>query len=248
MTFDFSEAKQRAFRFYAENKGATISMTLIFSGIALCVEFLNDWILKLINNVVALSGAEAVTFKYFGEVHSFYPAASVAGFIVGFITNIFVAVVAMGMYNWYRESMRLGYTADIGGVFLGYNENFKKNFLMQLLKALYIFLWSLLLYIPGIIKSYAYMMADFVMMEYPDVSPKRALEISEIMTKGHKVDLFIMDLSFIGWLILGGFTFGILYIVLVFPYMYGAQASAYEILKSIAKEKDLVPEFYTDGE
>ena len=66
-----------------------------------------------------------------------------------------------------------------------------------------VFLWSLLFMIPGIIKSYEYCMVPYILAENPQLSSKRAFELSRLMTKGEKWKIFVLDLSFIGWYLLG---------------------------------------------
>lgn len=96
---------------------------------------------------------------------------------------------------------------------------------------LYITLWSFLLVIPGIIKGYAYRMVPFILSEYPQMATKEALRLSEEMTRGHKLNIFVLDLSFFGWLLLGVFTLGISDIFFTTPYMYATEAELYHALK-----------------
>ncbi len=74
---------------------------------------------------------------------------------------------------------------------------------------LFISLWSLLFLIPGIIKGYAYRMVPFLLAENPTLSWRRALEISKQTTYGEKMDMFVLDLSFIGWIFLCIVTVGV---------------------------------------
>ncbi|MDU1911798.1 DUF975 family protein [Fusobacterium sp.] len=74
---------------------------------------------------------------------------------------------------------------------------------------IFIFLWSLLFFIPGIIKSISYSMALFIAIEYPEISGREALKLSMKITDGYKWDIFLFSLSFIGWAILCIFTLGI---------------------------------------
>lgn len=79
----------------------------------------------------------------------------------------------------------------------------------RLLRSLYILLWSLLLIIPGIIASYSYRMTAYILAEQPDLTASEAIGRSRQMMDGHKLDLFILELSFIGWDILCMLTLGI---------------------------------------
>lgn len=88
-------------------------------------------------------------------------------------------------------------------------------------------LWSILLVIPGIIKGMAYSMYPYILRDEPDLSVWQTLKKSEAMMKGYKGKLFLMYLSFIGWFILGAFTFGILYIWLT-PYVMTSTVKFYD--------------------
>ncbi len=106
------------------------------------------------------------------------------------------------------------------------------------LRNLYIVLWSLLLIIPGIVKSYAYRMVPYILTENPGMKASEAINLSERMTKGHKGDIFVLDLSFIGWIILGLLAFFI-GIIFVFPYINSTNAELYLKLKGIALSKGI---------
>ena len=99
------------------------------------------------------------------------------------------------------------------------------------LRDLYVTLWTLLLIIPGIVKNYAYRMVPFILSEYPQMSAKEALRLSDEMTRGHKAKMFILDLSFFGWYLLGAITFGLSDIVFTTPYVYATEAELYHVLK-----------------
>ena len=88
-------------------------------------------------------------------------------------------------------------------------DRFIDGFCLELLKALFIFLWSLLLIVPGIIATYRYSMAHFILAENPGMTASEAISASKEMTHGQKLELFILDLSFIGWDILSALTLGI---------------------------------------
>lgn len=98
---------------------------------------------------------------------------------------------------------------------------------------IYLFLWSLLLVIPGIVKSYAYRMVPYILADNPNMSTSRAIEISNQMTYGEKANMFVLDLSFIGWYILGLLAFGI-GVIFVTPYERSTNAELYLILKEKA--------------
>lgn len=88
-------------------------------------------------------------------------------------------------------------------------------------------LWAILLIVPGIIKGLAYSMYPYVLRDEPDLSVWQTLKKSEAIMKGYKGKLFLMYLSFVGWFILGAFTFGILYIWLT-PYVMTSTVKFYD--------------------
>ena len=94
----------------------------------------------------------------------------------------------------------------------------------------FISLWSLLLIIPGFIKLYAYALTPYILIDNPELSANQAINLSQKMMKGHKFDMFILHLSFIGWIFLSIFTFGIGLLWLL-PYMMTAQAAFYQDVK-----------------
>lgn len=101
----------------------------------------------------------------------------------------------------------------------------------MLLAAIFTVLWTLLLVIPGIVKSFSYAMTKYILEENPELSANEAIDHSRAMMRGHKFDLFWLYLSFIGWGILCIFTAGIGLLWLV-PYMETAEAAFYEEVKA----------------
>lgn len=106
-------------------------------------------------------------------------------------------------------------------------------FLTGLLKEIFIWLWGLLLFIPGIIKSYSYAMAyyiaDDLTRQGKKVGPTEAITKSCRLMDGHKWELFVLDLSFLGWAILSLLTLNIAYLWLV-PYIQATRAEFYRNL------------------
>ena len=96
----------------------------------------------------------------------------------------------------------------------------------DLLKSVYILLWSLLLFIPGIIAAYSYSMTDYILAEHPEMTAGAAIKASKAMMSGNKWRLFCLHVSFIGWEFLCAFTFGIGNLWLN-PYKKAATAAFY---------------------
>ena len=101
---------------------------------------------------------------------------------------------------------------------------------MGLMSSLFVLLWSLLLLIPGIVKSYAYEMIYYIKADHPEYDWRACLKESQKMMKGHKGELFMLDLSFLGWYLVGALCLGIgdLWVI---PYHEAAKAQFYLNLK-----------------
>ena len=117
----------------------------------------------------------------------------------------------------------------VGDVFSGFNQTGRALWL-NILVSFFTFLWSLLLVIPGIIKQYSYSMAFYILADNPELTAREALAKSKEMMDGHKLDLFVLQLSFIGWYLLVGITFGIAAIY-VTPYISATTANFYNSIK-----------------
>jgi uncharacterized membrane protein len=119
-----------------------------------------------------------------------------------------------------------------GDAFCGFDD-FWSAFKVTFLVGLFTFLWSLLFVIPGIIKSFSYSMSTYILAENKGKSALECINESKAMTEGHKMDLFVLGLSFIGWGFLCAITFGIAGIWVI-PYIQATYANAYNSLKPIA--------------
>lgn len=109
-----------------------------------------------------------------------------------------------------------------------FQENYGRKLGGMLLVGVFTWLWSLLFVIPGIVKSYSYAATPYILGRYTNVTAENAIKISMRIMNGHKMDLFIMQLSFIGWQLLGVLTFGILNIFWVTPYQCIADAGCFD--------------------
>lgn len=114
-------------------------------------------------------------------------------------------------------------------LFSGFNSAkiFFKQVGVVVLNTILCALWAILLVVPGIIKGLAYSMYPYVLRDEPDLSVWQTLKKSEAIMKGYKGKLFLLYLSFVGWFILGAFTFGILYIWLT-PYIMTSTVKFYD--------------------
>ena len=195
--------------------GLAVGATLLISILITAFSFSVDWGFSLIFGWQKTNGSLSTNILSF--------------FVTGPLT---LGGYYLGL-NILREKQ-----ASIGNVFIWFSEGkrFLKSFLLYLLVNLYLFLWTLLFIIPGIIKSFSYAMTYFIINDHPEYSLNQAITESRRMMDGHKMEYFILCLSFIGWFILSCITLGIGFLWLI-PYFYTTSAAFYEEIAEEYYEK-----------
>lgn len=157
-------------------------------------------------------------------------------------TIIVTPAFALSLVRVYL-SLAQGAQPEVKDAFSGFDD-FWSAFKVTFLTGLFTFLWSLLFVIPGIVKSFSYSMSMYILAENKGKPALECIEESKRMTEGHKMDLFVLSLSFIGWALLGAFTLGIAYIWVI-PYMEATFVNAYNSLKPVAEApviEEIAPE------
>ena len=154
--------------------------------------------------------------------------SAVSSVLMGIGAFIIMPPLMLSLYMIYLN-LTHGIPPEIGDIFRGFN-NIGKAIALFLWQVLFVFLWTLLLIIPGIIKEFAYSMSFYILAENPNMTGLEALKESENMMYGHKMELFILQLSFIPWILLTIITFGIAGIY-VGPYIQATMANFYNNLK-----------------
>lgn len=151
--------------------------------------------------------------------------------VAGSVLDIIITYpLAYGFAILFLDLFREGKPIDIGKLFDGFKD-FGRVWGTLILVAIYTILWTCLLIIPGIVKSYSYALTPFILKDEPELKYNAAIEKSMRMMDGYKMKLFLLDLSFIGWMILSVLTLGIGLLFLQ-PYMNTARAAFYEDLKA----------------
>lgn len=162
-----------------------------------------------------------------------------SAFLVG---NLITAVVHAIIYNPLKVGISafcmdaIDGTAPLKSILKGYGNGgkFFYNVWALFVRDLLVTLWSLLLVVPGIIKGLEYRLVEYVLADNPGIGVKDALAKSKELMKGHKWNVFVLDLSFLGWNILNILTLGILGVFYVQPYQLLTNAALYETLKQNA--------------
>lgn len=174
---------------------------------------------------------------------SLWMYALLACFIVGAISTaagsvipgvgalIVIGPMSYGLNYVFLKQARDGQEMQLGDLFKGFTDDFGQTFLIGLMTGIFTFLWSLLFVIPGIIKAYSYAMVYYIKIDHPEYDWRQCIAESQAMMKGHKGELFMLDLSFIGWLIVGSMCLGV-GVLWVEPYMEASRAQFYESIKT----------------
>lgn len=135
-----------------------------------------------------------------------------------------------GMAYIFLKQARDGQPVQMGDMFRSFQDDFGGTLLIGLMTGLFTFLWSLLFFIPGIVKAYSYSMVYYIKVDHPDYDWKMCINESRRMMTGHKWEKFVLDLSFIGWILVGSLCFGV-GTLWVTPYMTAAEANFYESIR-----------------
>ncbi|MBU5311332.1 DUF975 family protein [Tissierella carlieri] len=202
--------------------------------VRLSTEYSQNQTINGVRNKIALESNNPVlnfTIRKLGRSPIFYISK---GLIIAMIIFFIILLITVGYaleVGKNRFFLR-GFKDDvsINNLFSTFNSNEYFGIVKtQFIRGLYNLLWTLLLIIPGIIKAYEYSMVPYILSEEPNLPSDEVISRSRRMTDGHKMDMFVLDLSFLGWYILGLFFFGIGGIF-VNPYKEATMARLYNIL------------------
>lgn len=179
----------------------------------------------------------------------------VVSILIGVVSSITFGIGALILtpslligLNVFSLALYNGGEASFDTVFSQGFDNFGRKLGGFLWMMLFSYLWSLLFVIPGIVKSFSYALTPYILGDCKNVRAQDALKLSMRMMKGHKGELFVLCLSFLGWLLLSGLTFGLLHIFYVGPYMNNTFAGYYAERKAAALAEGVVTEAELSGE
>ena len=192
----------------------------------------------MMNNIN--SGKLAATLGM--ALHSVIHSGRVTAALMIIISTLFTALIYIFIRHMYRAVLRRmileGRTYRLVPLshffFLKAVKRWNRTAMTLLYATLCEWLWSLTI-AGGFIKHYSYFAVPFIAAENPDVSPKEALQLSRRMMDGHKWDCFLLDLSFLGWRLLGFLSFGVTEVLWSVPYRMAAYTEYYVNLREMAK-------------
>jgi uncharacterized membrane protein len=179
------------------------------------------FLIFLPSNIIAALDSLREVYKEIPKFFGLSLASQIAVFLVS-------GPFALGFCGYFMRRVR-GEEIHLSNIFEGFNR-FWRSFLLMFLTNLLTGLWMLLLIVPGIVKALAYSMAFYIMRDNPDIEPLDAIDKSQVMMKGHKRQLLLLELSFIGWCFLVLLTLGI-GLLWLNPYICLSMANFYENLK-----------------
>lgn len=149
---------------------------------------------------------------------------------IGFVVQAFlIKPIEFGIRYFFRRN--LDEPANLSCITHSFDKNYMNSVKAGFFSSLFIWLWSFVFVIPGIIKSYEYRLVPYIVSENTEISWKDALKESSRLMKGNKWKTFVLDLSFIGWEILSLLTCGLLGLFYVDPYKIQTDAALYEAIK-----------------
>ena len=149
--------------------------------------------------------------------------------ILSFATILVSGTLTVGLAVFFLN-LANGAEAKVENVLSQFKHHWGNTFVLGLLITIFTVLWSCLFFIPGIIAAMSYFAAPYILAEHPEIKASEAIKMSKDMMNGHKMELFKLNLSFIGWILLGIVTCGIAFIY-VQPYM---QATLAEFFNEIS--------------
>jgi len=172
--------------------------------------------------------------------HTAFIAVMIIAIILGIVIGL--AVIAFRIFLGFplevgvRQYFKQAALAEVNMNYLGYafaRGKYGAIVKAMLLRAVFNFLWFLLFFIPGIIKAYSYSMVPYILADNPQIGSKRAVTLSREMTRGHKWNMFVLDLSFLGWYLLGALAL-VVGMLFVEPYANSTKAELYLVLRRYA--------------
>ncbi len=156
---------------------------------------------------------------YMGSTWALFIMALMISFFVAFALKVFVLnPIHVGCMKWYLRN-RTESKPKMRAVVETFGKGYIRIVAIMFLRDLFTFLWTLLLIVPGIIKSYEYKMIPYLLAENPELTVSEIFGMTKKIMDGNKMDTFVLDLSFLPWILLSAMTCGILSVVYVAPYI-----------------------------
>ena len=242
MYFDRRKYKQFSLKQLQNRWGFALLVSLIISIVSSIFDIpqlirLNSFSFRQANEAYynALMHSEDIQDIYNAVYNRIYELVSNNGsFFETILRGAIEAILIVAALNLFIKMSRTPEKISFSAFLEGFSD-WWRALIGFLWKFLWIHIWMILFIIPGIIKIYAYSQTEYLIAEYKNLSPTKAVKISNIITRGYKWELFVLGLSFLGWEFLCAFSFGIGNIFLL-PYKKMAFINAYHAMLKDAVE------------
>ena len=248
-----SNAKALLKRNYWMSVAVVVVLTMVTSVISMVVAFATypvvfNSVLTETTNISqeSTSSTDAVLNIYGAAFKSLLSPSMIVTWVIILICVFLISILvinplSVGVCRWVLNN-RKG-EADFADIIFGFKNNYFENVLTMFMLNLFVFLWSLLFVIPGIVKAYQYRMVPYIIAENPGITWKEALAKSKEMMQGQKWNSFVLDLSFIGWYLLVSLCCAGSFIMIFFllPYVLLTEGELYAKLKGYGSPFDEEP-------
>lgn len=216
----------RARDYRAKARGALQGNWGLAVGTGLAVQFISVALVYVVRIILAAIGIISFSSVFTMDDLEIY-SSGLGIFVYWLLTmaSTFIVYALSIGYAYFNLNLVRGDEFRFDDIFARFHK-ILKIFGLFFMIGLFTALWSLLLVIPGIIAAFRYAMAPYIMAEDPEVGVMEAIRKSKEMMKGYKWKYFCLELSFIGWILLGIITLGI-GLLWVGPYMEAAGAAFY---------------------
>lgn len=227
-----AELKMRAKESMRQHKPSVYLVTLVLMVILAALEFLTYKV-----TFPGVGYLELTEMMALGDIDALYSMQSSGlGQLLSLAIDIMTLMLEVG-FSIFCLRVSRALEAGYGDLFDSFGMFFK-FLLLNILIGVFTFLWSLLFVIPGIIASYRYSMAVYIMIDNPEYSPMECIRLSKEMMHGHKWELFVLHLSFILWFLLCIIPVAVIYVM---PYVHITEANFYNALSGSVMEAGYTP-------
>lgn len=219
--------KQNAKTIISSTKPSPILVGLAYLGITMVLQFLSYGVSGELE--AYMNTMEQVLAGNLGYIAPI-PQPTAGGFFIGMAISLMLLMMSIG-FTIYSMNVCRFFKSGVGNLFDGFVIFFKVVWL-HILMFIFVYLWSLLLIIPGIVALYRYRMALYIMIDNPQLGALDCIRASKQMMDGRKGELFVLDLSFLGWWILTMVPFVIIWVA---PYTSIVYTNYYLALRDMPK-------------
>ena len=219
---------------------SSIPLPDFLEGIEGLPEGMTDW-LEDLDGIAGRVGPKGLNYdldSLFGFIRPVFAVIAGILLIVGLVAGVIGILIRVFLLNPLEVGGRRFFAvndkepARVGELGFAFDSRYMNIVKTMFFRDLFLFLWSLLFIIPGIIKSYSYMLVPYILGDHPDMDAQDAITLSRSMMRGNKWRAFVLQLSFLGWWILSLFTLGLLGVFYVRPYENAAEAAMYQAIKA----------------